>query len=380
LALTGSTGLTLAAVSFDVDLSLGKTFTDNPDYVDGVAESDKVTELSVGIPFRYERPTWTWGIQYRATYEKYDDFDELDHFDHLIRVDFGKTPSEKRSWGIDAYYWKTQSQELYEVDETASTFLTYRSDRQTVGVKSHMEYVGARDWTWAGSVGVSFLDIEEIEDFGSGLPPSETGTQVRYRAGFSGSHPVSRSTSLGFAYSVKFYDLDLSEDETMHRVAATLDHTVSRTTSISTSLGLLHRTEDDQVDVVGDLGVQKDLRQGEFSAALRRVGSNGGALPGGYTLNEIRLGYSDDFTGEWNWSTFARYSHRDPVDSDEDTLRRGRVGVGLRFRGTRLASGALKGVGFRVNGSLVDQSGSSDDALNSSYWIVAVAVVATLGI
>jgi len=370
-----------AATSFRSEVSYGWTYNSSPGYTSAFDTPDRINEIEVVLPYKKDWQTGSWGITYRPTYRHHDKFKDLDRVDHLARIQVESHRNRKRTFFLDGYFADTQSQNVVNryVEDSAPTFLTYRTDQTDVGLSVGTEIEGSRDWTWSVAFEGGVLEIDQIDDFDSGVPIEQTGTQVRYGARFGGKHDLTAKTAVGFRYRITRYDLDLSEDETVNDGRFTVDHVLSRSVTLSTGVGASHRSEGDEVDMVGDVGLVKTLRQGSVAFRLSRSAYNGGALAGGSVVDEARIRYSDEFGRNWNWYGSTSYAVRqvsDPMVSDIDRFR---IGAGTGYRGSRLARGAFRGLGFNLEGSYVDQSGADDPNLNSSYYIVTTSIVAVLG-
>jgi hypothetical protein len=369
----------LAKATFWVDIGYGETYSNNTEYIAGLEESDVVSEIEAEIPIRGERPGRSWEFVYRPSYKKYRDFSDLDHYEHVAWFDLTSAPSPKTRWSFNTYYFNTQSQGGSLDVDTPTTFLTYRTERELIGARYALERDTGPRWTWRGSLRAHLLEIDDISGFDSGVPPEHLGEQAQYRIALGGDRQVSRSTSAGFTYALTEYELDLDDDETVQSVRGDVTHATSRTTTIRAGLGVVDRDAGDETDVVASFGVAEELKNTTFDFRISRTAVNGGAIPGAYTLNEARVTVSYDPGRDWNLAASSRFAIREAEDPGASDLDLFRADLRLRYIGARFARGPLRGLGFSLRGSWVDQSGDDVGELESSYWIASFAVVARLG-
>jgi hypothetical protein len=367
-----------AEPKFEFDIGLGRVWTNSAGYTQSFEDSDTVGALRILIPYTRRRPTYTMDLLYRATLQNYKDFNDLDNIEHLFRWDRSTASSETVTWTTGASYFRTQSQALPEEVDPETGFLSYRTSRD-FSVSKRVRPT----WFVGGGMGARTTAIEEIDDFDSGAPPQQFGDQVRVSANVTARHDLSEIMSVSFGYSYTGYSLDLSQDETTHRLYADVDRAISPKVNVTFGGGVAYRIFeiDNEITYEARARVARNFERGTLSARVTRTARNGDAIPGASIVSTIRVGYTENQFRYWKWTVSGRYSLREPSSPAASDLEYLRGTLGITFRGPRFTTGKLQeSFGFKFHGSVVDQKGATEPDLNSSYYIVGAAVIAYLGV
>jgi len=367
------------APTFEITLAVAESWTDNPAYVAGLDETEVVNRIGLDIPYRRERQNYTWSFLYSPTYRRHSEFSDLDYLEHLLGTTLTGTPSAKSSYQVDLTYLNTQSQDISQVFVTEPVFLTNRTDRESVTANVRLDREIAPRWRLNGSFRGRTLKIDDISGFDSGAMPQQLGDQISTAIGAGASYQPSQKTTIDFGYALRGYDLDLSEDETIHAISADATHTISPTMTVAYGGGIASRegAAGDKTTFEARGSISQQLKRGSITANADRAVRNGDAVAGGSTVSSIGLRYGEAMGRRTQWNASARWSLREAVDSSEEDLELVRGSVALTIRGPRFEQGRLKeGLGLRFSGSIIDQSGSEEDIFNSSYYIVTAALLA----
>ena len=363
---------------FTPSIILSQVYTSNIQYLDEDAEvSDSVTTVIVKLPWEWRTKNSVVNLAYTPSVLRYADADSLDRTEHRVNLGFSRNLDRGSSTTVTTGYTKSQLQGDAQSAEDPDLFISRRTDR-TIGRASltYSRRMSPR-WRWRATAGGSASRFEEISGFdaGGGDPVED---RMEYRGGFGISRALSRKTHVGGEYGYQVHDLDVTGEETVHTVSATLNHTVSRKLSVEGQIGAFLANgdaarsspadpDDERSGARATFSLSRALRKVSVSATATHVPSAGGSRSGTSTNSVVGLSVTNNQRRNWSWRGSVRAARRDPTDSAAATLDSLSVGGQVEKR---------LGRGFAVsaNANYIDQN-SSNDPDDAAFVSAAVGLV-----
>jgi hypothetical protein len=373
-------GTAWAETTFKPEVALGWSYTDNVNYTEEVpTETATSRHIEFVLPVVKTTPDKTFSLSYRPSYHRYeDDFADLDHGEHMVEASLATALDRKNRMKFRADYQDTQSQNYPLAGENGQeSLLYYRTERQVFGAFFNLDRDLGRSWIGNGALAWQTIDIDDIEDYMTGIPPEELGERRSFNVSFAAMREFSRGRRLGLEYGYDDFWEENGEDERVHRVRVRTSRVASRVLTYSASAGTAYRVERDDYSFDGSADLVRMFERGQLTFGASHGVANAGVVPGGNTSTGFRVEYTEGGDRHWSWSLSSRYVMRDSDDAGDADIDNLRAGASLRYQGPQL--GRFGALGFRIAGYAVDQQSDDDPALDASYTSVSADFVTYLG-
>lgn len=370
----GVTPLAAQRTVFNPEVSLEQGYTDNVGYNGTDGTSDSVTRLGLLLPVVRTWPTGNFDFSYAPSAERFADTDSLDNEAHRLRFSLRNQPTRRSNLNFDTSFESSQVQGRVASLDGADLVTTARTERDLLRAAFGYGTRISTRWAWNGNLDYADSSYDLIDDFAPGLVDVEDRRE--YGAGLQISRELSTTTSVGVGYRWQRFDLDLSGEETVHSLSATLQRTLSRVMELRAALGgftssgdaLAAPGEDDsRSGVQASLGLDRTFRTLRLGLDLSHAPSSGGSLGGTSTDTAFGAALSPTNTGNWSWSTAARLALRDPAIDGEEDVR------SVAFEGS-VERYFARMLGMRLRAGQVDQS-SDDPARDARYYSATLGLV-----
>ena len=357
--------------TFNPAFNLDLFASNNVDYVGDSGRSDRGLHLGLSLPVERSLKRGSIAFNYNPAITLYGEFTELDNISHLVSLEASTQPSRNSSLSFRAGYSKTQEQGDPRSLDPADLFLDRRTDRERASVDLFYQAQPAERWSWDFSLGASGWLFQEIEDFEEEQPGIPLEDRVEFRGTVGVARTLSPSDSIGLSYGFRFFDLDLSGEETSQSVSLVYQRDIEDRISLGLSLGAFYNTGDattgapgsrggEQSGVQGGLSLTRTFRQSSLSFVAGHAPSAGGARIGTSLNGYVGLSYVSANTRYWNWGLLSRVARRDPSNPEQPTIDSFTASIQIgRNLGRQL--------GIRLGGDYVYQSSSAEVAADSSY-------------
>ena len=359
-------------VTFRPRVGAGPMYLDNVLYVGveppGTDLSDVVTAVVVVLPVQRVWRSGSWWLEYQPSYQKYSEFDDLDHDEHRLSFALKSTPSRVSTTTLDLGYSNTWTPDNLGDLSTMNYFLNPINERHKAEGKFGYERELSPRWAAsfdALAMTYRFDDISGVENIDPDFD-QESEDRDEYGASVGFDRAVSRATALGFEYSYRRYEYEVSGNDTVHLLSFTIDHVISRSTTFEVGVGAFDQRSDSGFQ--GNLLLKRALETSDLILFAKSAPSSAASFGGTTDTFAAGLTWETRRRPRWDWSLTARYAIRESVDPGETELDSAGVGAWLERRWKER-------VGVRVSGIVQDQSGSTDLENNLSVGIVrAVAI------
>lgn len=354
--------------SFYPEIAAEISHTDNVSFTSELEAEDTIYRVSVLLPVTRDWKTGSFTLRYQPVYEVYEEFEALDNLSHFLSLDVASNPSPLSSIQFVVDVTKTQQQGGAQSLDTSNLFVTRRTDRERAALDFSLLRRTPNRWSWRLSTGLEATQFEEISGFDDAAPPTDLEDRAGFEAALELGRDVSRTTSIGVAYGWERFDLDVSGEETVQRVALVTRQEVGKRSSLTFYAGSFRATGDtlaltadnEETGFFGELRIVRTYRRSVLEGSASYGPSLGGARLGTSVDGLLSLGLSSENTRRVDWELFARYALREPNAPQQGDLESAAIEARIARRIGRQVS-----VGLR--GSYFDQSGNAPSEKASVY-------------